>query len=270
MLNRNNLKYQEYWEVIAENTGYDFSGYSADSLNQRLEKFISYERIGSAEELRNRFNSDRLSQERLVGKLLTCNTEFFRDSAFFAALRKKVLMHLSTYPEINIWIAGCSTGEEVFSVAILMEELRLLSRCNFIATDVNQPSLDVADRAIYSLQKAKACSMRYFNAGGHLKFSNYYTAYYDQIVISERLRARVKFIRHDITEDPAPLNNHLVLFRNVMCYFNERIQAKVLKSVSGSLLLSGFMAVGIDEIIPGNEDLNLACTDPKNKIYRKI
>jgi chemotaxis protein methyltransferase CheR len=269
MINKDYSKYNEYWRVITANTGYDFSGYSAESLNSRLEKFIIYERIGSAEELRNRINSDRLSQERLLGKLLTSHTEFFRESTFFHILRKKVLPHLATYPEINIWIAGCSTGEEAYSVAILMDELKLLSRCNIVASDINQVSLDIADRAIYPLQKAKSCSMRYFDAGGKMKFSNYYTAYYDQVVMLERLHSQIQFIRHDIAEDMPPRRFHLVLCRNVLFYMNERIQLKVISSVANNIFSYGYLAVGSNETVNFPDELNLELVDKKTNIFRK-
>jgi chemotaxis protein methyltransferase CheR len=270
MINKDQLKYTEYWKIITENTGYDFSGYSFESLNQRLEKFISYERIGSAEELRDRINSDRLSQERILGKILTCNTEFFRDSSFFNSLKVNVLTHLATFPEINIWIAGCSTGEEAYSIAILMDELKLLTRCNIVATDVNQLNLDVADRAIYSLHKAKSCAMRYYNAGGKFKFSNYYTAYYDQVVLHERLRSHVNFIRHDIVEDKPLQRFHLVLCRIVLFYYSEKNQQRVIHNLSNSIYNYGYFGLGVDELLAFPDDYNLSVTDEINNIFRKV
>jgi chemotaxis protein methyltransferase CheR len=270
MINKDYSKYNEYWRVITDNTGYDFTGYSADSLNQKLEKFIVYERIGSAEELQTRINSDRLSQERLLGKLLTSHTEFFRDTVFFNTLRNKVLPHLATYPEINIWIAGCATGEEAYSVAILMDELKLLSRCNIVATDINPMNLEIADRAIYPLLKAKSCSMRYYNAGGKLKFSNYYTAYYDQVVLLDRLRAQIQFVRHDIVDDVPPRRFHLVVCRNVLFYLNDRLQTKVIRTVTNNIYNYGYLAVDSSESILFPEELNLSSIDANGNIFRKL
>lgn len=263
-------KYQDYWQIIAENTGYDFSGYSFDSLNQKLEKFISYERIASAEELRQRISSDRLSQERMLGRLLTNNTEFFRDAEFFKSLKNAVLTHLSINPEINIWVAGCATGEEAYSVAILLDEMKLLNRSNIVATDINQLNIEVADRSIYSLQKAKACSMRYFKAGGSKKFSCYYTAYYDQVVFHESLRSRIVFLQHDVIEDNPLKRFHLVICRNVLFYFNENIQARVMKKIADNIYNYGYVCFGANEAVPYPGDLNLGAIDRRNNIFRKI
>ena len=262
-------KYQDYWQIISETTGYDFSGYSISSLNQKLEKFISYERIGSAEELRDKIYTDRLSQEMLLGKLLTNNTEFFRDANFFRSLRDKVLIHLATHPEINIWIAGCSTGEEAYSVAILLDELKLLNRCQIVATDINQTNIEIADRGIYSLQKAKACSMRYFKAGGTQKFSNYYTAYYDQVVFQERLHSQITFMQHDLTSDPSLRRFHLVLCRNVLFYLNEFNQRRVTKAIADNIYSYGYLCFGTSEVVALSDDMDLNAVDRKNNIFRK-
>ncbi len=269
-MKNNYSKYRDYWQIIAENTGYDFSGYSLESLNQKLEKFISYERIATAEELRQRISSDRLSQERMLGRLLTNSTEFFRDADFFRSLKRSVLNHLAINPEINIWIAGCSTGEEVYSIAILLDEMKLLNRSNIVATDINPLNIEVADRAIYSLQKAKACSMRYFKAGGTRKFSDYYTAYYDQVVVQERLRSQITFVQHDIIEDKPLRRFHLVVCRNVLIYFTGNIQSKVIKNISDNIYNYGYACFGSGEVdsIPG--ELNFGIIDRKNNIFRKI
>jgi chemotaxis protein methyltransferase CheR len=117
------MNYNDYWQVIADKTGYDFSGYSQESLNRKLEKFISSESIGSAEELRFKLFSDKIIKDKILGRLLTNYTELFRDPGFFLTLKVSVLPYLATYPRINIWHAGCATGEEVYSLAILLDEL---------------------------------------------------------------------------------------------------------------------------------------------------
>jgi chemotaxis protein methyltransferase CheR len=270
MINKDYERYNEYWQIIAENTGYDFSGYSLKSLQQRLERFISYECIGSADELREKIYSDRISQEKILGKLLSSNTELFRDASFFLALKNTVLPHLAIYPKINIWVAGCSTGEEAYSLAIFLDELKLLDRCNIIATDIDQINLNTAEAAIYPLLKARACSMRYYKAGGKLNLSDYYTVYYEQIIFHDHLRSKIKFLKQDIFKETPTGRFHLVLCRNLLTYFTERIQYGILGKISNRLYNYGYFCSGLNEFFNDTESLDISPTDKFNNIYRKF
>ena len=172
MDNKDIFKFKAYWQVIEDHTGYDFSGYSFESLNCRLENFISSESIGSPKELREKVFSTKTSNKYILNKLLVNYTEMFRDPEFFVSLRKDVLPFLSTLPKISIWHAGCSTGEEVYSLAILLDEYNLLNRCNIFATDINEVDLNNARRGIYSLSNMRESSERYYLAEGKTNLSN--------------------------------------------------------------------------------------------------
>ena len=265
-----NINYKSYWRVITESTGYDFSGYANDSLTNRLENFISYESIASADELREKLFYDKHAQEAILGKLLVNYTEMFRDPLFFQALRTKVFPFLSMYPKISIWHAGCSTGEEVYSLAILLDELDLLDRCQIFATDVNELNVKKAASGIFTVDTMKKASTRYFRSGGKYNLSKYYTAYYDHIIFSKRLRASIKFINHDIIKDMAPCRFHLILCRNVFIYFSHALQNKALSSMISSTYNYGYFGMGSQESIINIDSLHLTPIDHENRIYRKI
>lgn len=267
------LKNSIYWQVISENTGYDFSGYSAESMNRRLENFISAESIGSPHDLNEMFDNPSTGR-RILGRLLTNYTEMFRDPAFFISLREKVLSYLSTYPKITIWHAGCSTGEEVYSLAIMLDELNLLDRCDILATDINETNLKNAASGIFTLSRMKEASSRYFYAGGKRNLSRYYTAYYDHVIFNSRLRDKVAFRTHNMIMDPPADKYHLILCRNVFIYFDQLLKSNVLKTFSECLHNYGYIGWGQNENLFELESEfkkgNLAVIDSTNKIYRKV
>ena len=264
------INYKSYWKVITELTGYDFSGYTSDSLSNRLDSFISYESIASADELREKLFYDKHAQEAILGKLLSNYTEMFRDPLFFHSLRTKVLPFLSMYPKISIWHAGCSTGEEVYSLAILLDELDLLDRCQIYATDVNELNLKKATSGIYTLDMVQKSSARYFRSGGKKNLSKYYTAYYDHIIFHKKLRTSIKFINHDLIKDKSFSRFHLILCRNVFIYFSLTLQDKALHSMINSTYNYGYFGIGSQESIINLENFRLTPIDNENRIYRKI
>jgi len=264
------INYNNFWQVITETTGYDFSGYTSESLMRRLEHFISAEKIASPDELREKLFYDKHAQETILGKLLVNYTEMFRDPAFFQALRTKVLPFLSTYPKISIWHAGCSTGEEVYSLAILLQELDLLDRCRIIATDINDMNLKKAMSGIYPLQRMQESSMKYFRSGGKFNLSNYYTAYYDHIIFNHKLRKSISFIKHDVTMDVSFNRFHLILCRNVFIYFSYALQDKAMKSIVDSIFSYGYLSLGSQEPLINNDVYKLVPIDLENKIFRKM
>ena len=262
--------YNEYWQVIAENTGYDFSGYSSDSLNKRLASFVSSERIGSAEELKNRLFTDRLIQDKILRKLLISYTEMFRDPGFFQSLKDQVLPHLAVFPKISIWVAGCATGEEVYSLAMLLHEIDLLNRCEIVATDISEQNIGNAASGIFSLQRLQESGTRYYASGGKRKLADYYTAYYDHVVFHAALKERIKFKQHNLVKDLPPQRFHLVLCRNVLIYFNRDAQRRVLHMLTSCLMNHGYLGLGIQEHFPGLVGNDLFPIDRPNKLFRKI
>lgn len=269
MPNKDIYKYKAYWKVIEDSTGYDFSGYSFDSLNQRLEHFLSGESIGSPDELKEKiFFKNDLNKYNLK-RLHLSYTEMFRDPDFFISFRANVYPFLSTIPKINIWHAGCSTGEEVYSLAILLDELNLLDRCDIYATDINETNLRNAIRGIYTLSNMQESAARYFRAGGKEKLSKYYTTYYDNIIFHKRLRERLHFNLHNLVVDKSENRFHFILCRNVFIYFNYELKQIVLKSLCNSLHDYGFLGMGFKDNISDITNVNLAIIDNENKIYRK-
>ncbi len=270
MKNNDIFKYKAYWKVIEDSTGYDFSGYSFDSLNLRLEHFMSSERIASPEELKEKkFSKNNLNKYHL-NHLLGGYTEMFRDPDFFISLRTNVFPFLSTFPKISIWHAGCSTGEEVYSLAILLEEFNLLDRCEIYATDINEINLENAIRGIYTLTNMHESAERYFRAGGKDKLSKYYTAFYDNIIFHNRLRARLHFNKHNLIADKSERRFHFILCRNVFVYFNYEVQQTTLKLLCNNLLDDGFLGIGLKERLADIAGVNLSIIDTVNQIYRKL
>ena len=264
------INFNLYWKVINEVTGYDFSGHNPELIMRRLESFVSQEKIGSADELRERLFTDRFSKENILGNLLVNFTEFFRDPLFFHSLRKVILPLLATNTRISIWHAGCSTGEEVYSLAILLEELNLLDRCQIIATDKNEQNIKVAVSGIFPINRAREANYRYFRAGGTKHLSKHYTAYYDHIIFDEKLRDKIKFINHDMILSKPTSRFHLVLCRNVFVYFNYVLQQKALATISNSMYNYGYFAMGAQEQLVNLERHNFVSVNNENKIFRKI
>lgn len=270
MKDKDIFKFKAYWQIIEDNTGYDFSGYSFESLNRRLENFIFTESIGSAEELKEKVFSNKISEKFILDKLLVSYTEMFRDPEFFISLRKNVLPFLSTFSNISIWHAGCATGEEVYSLAILLEELNLLDRCDIYATDINEINLQNASRGIFPLSHMRESVSRYFRSGGKRNLSNYYTAFYENIIFNKRLRDKVHFTTHNLIDDKQVRRFHLILCRNVFIYFDYSLQQNVLKSICNSLYNYGYLGMGLKEHFVDISNTNLTKMDCENKIYRKI
>jgi chemotaxis protein methyltransferase CheR len=270
MKHKDLFKYKEYLKIIEENTGYDFSGYSLESLNVKLGNFISMESIGSADDLQEKVDSNKLFQNRLLENLLVSYTEMFRDPGFFSSLRNNVLPNLSTFSNICIWHAGCASGEEAYSLAILLDELNLLDRCEIYATDINEHHLKNATRGIYSLSTMQESVSRYYKSGGKKNLSNYYTAYYDHIIFHHHLRDRIKFVFHDMVADKPLKQFHLILCRNVFIYFNNNLQQNVLQTLISSLNNYGYLCLGAKEQFVDTKKFDLSIIDNQMKILRKV
>jgi chemotaxis protein methyltransferase CheR len=198
-------------------------------------------------------------------------TEMFRDPHFFEILRKQVLPVLATYPLIRIWHAGCSTGEEVYSMAILLDELNLLHKSVIYATDINESVLEKARKGIFPLQHMQQYSQNYLASGGQQEFSAYYAANYEYAKFTDRLREKIIFAAHNLVTDHSFNEFQLIICRNVLIYFNKELQDKVLHLFSDSLEQLGFMALG------AKETLRFTTVAPlfkpfanKEKIWRKI
>lgn len=242
-----NTELRDLLESLRLVYGYDFTEYAEASVGRRVSQFMKSNAIGSLNELAKLLLRDEAFFAKFVQEFTVNVTEMFRDPSFYKSLRENVFNRLATYPFIKIWIAGCSTGEEVYSVAIALREENLLDRSVIYATDINQRSLQLAKDGVYSIQHMKAYTNNYLKAGGKESFSNYYTAKYDSVMLEKTLRQNVVFSVHNLAVDKSFNEFQLILCRNVLIYFNQSLQNKVINLFYESLCRFGFLALGSKE-----------------------
>ncbi|WP_298931422.1 protein-glutamate O-methyltransferase CheR [uncultured Ramlibacter sp.] len=234
-------------EAIYLRYSQDFRNYSPASLKRRVlhaQQQLDYPTISAMQE---RILRDPLAFARLMQFLTVPVSDMFRDPAYFLALRHHVVPVLRTYPSFKVWIAGCSTGEEVYSLAILLREEGLLARSLIYATDINPASLDKARQGIFALDRMQAYTANYHKAGGQASFSDYYTAAYDGALFDRSLAANVTFADHSLSTDSVFSETQLISCRNVMIYFNKTLQDRALGLFHESLSHRGFLGLGAKE-----------------------
>jgi chemotaxis protein methyltransferase CheR len=250
--------------------GYDFTGYSKSSLLRRMVKFMDENELHNGAQLIQLLAGDTNAFQSFLETITVNVTEMFRDPVFYTTLREKVLPVLATYPQINIWHAGCSTGEEVFSLCILLFEAGLLQRTRIYATDINAGNLEKARTGVLPMHHMREYTVNYRQAGGKNDFSDYYTALYDHVIINKEMRERVVFLQHNLVTDRSFNEFQLILCRNVMIYFNKQLQNKVLKLFYDSLSSLGFLALGMKESLLFSEQKSkFSAVDSSVKIFRK-
>ena len=258
-------------EAIYRQYGFDFRSYAVASLKRRLWKRIEAEGLTTVSGLQQRVLHDPSTMERLLMDLSVNVTSMFRDPNFYRAFRIQVVPLLRTYPFIRIWHAGCSTGEEVYSMAILLQEEGLLDRARIYATDINESVLRTAKEGIFPLDKMQEYTQNYLKAGGTQSFSEYYTAAYQGALFSPALTERVVFAQHNLVTDRSFSEFTVILCRNVMIYFDRELQDRVHQLFYDSLPIYGILALGSKETLrfapveSCYEELN-----PREKIYRKV
>lgn len=256
---------------LIENHGYDFSGYSRSSLSRRIYRLMSLDRHSSFAEFRLRLRHDTGYLSRFVDEITVNVTEMFRDPEFYLTLREHILPLLATKPLIRIWHAGCSTGEEVYSMAILLQEANLLHKSRLYATDINSAVLNTAREGIFPLTQMKSWSENYILAGGKRDFSRYYTANYDRAKFDSALAERFVLSTHNLVSDRSFNEFQLILCRNVLIYFDKPLQEKVLTLFDESLESLGFLALGTKETLKFSKiSSRFQQLDRDQKIWRKI
>jgi len=229
---------------IANHWGYDFRNYSRPSLRRRVREVMRNEGVATISALQERVLRDALAMSRFVRTLSVHATSMFRDPEFYVAFRTHVIPLLRTYPFVRIWHAGCSSGEEVYSLAILLDEEGLCDRCRVYATDISDVQIERARRGLVRLSHMKEYTKNYQAAGGMRDFSSYYAADDKHAVIGERLRKNVVFSQHNLVSDAAFNEFHVVLCRNVLIYFDEQLRERVLGLLHSSLVRFGVLGVG--------------------------
>jgi chemotaxis protein methyltransferase CheR len=258
-------------EGIYQHYGYDFRGYALASLKRRLWRRAHAEGLTTLSGLQDRVLHDPQAMERLLHDLSINVTSMFRDPSFYAAFREKVVPLLRTYPFLRIWNAGCSTGEETFSLAILLMEAGVYDKTRIYATDINDRVLDMARRGRFPLERMRDYTANYLRAGGQEEFSRYYTVDGDQASFSPELCSRVVFANHNLVSD-GPFNEfNVIVCRNVMIYFGKALQDRVHELFYDSLETLGVVALGHKESIKfTRHEADYEPLDLQEKLYRKI
>jgi chemotaxis protein methyltransferase CheR len=255
---------------IAGRYGYDFTGYARASLKRRIEGFLTKGKYTSFASMQERLLKDYSHFMYFIEEITVNVTEMFRDTSFYKTLREKTLPVLATYPFIRIWHAGCSTGEEVYSMAILLKEANLLHKSILYATDLNQAVLEKAKTGIFPMSNMQQNSENYIKAGGKGEFSTYYHANYQNAKFDSSLADRMIFSTHNLAADSSFNEFQLILCRNVLIYFNRDLQSKVLQLFDRSLESLGFLALGSKESLRfSTVASHYKQVDNKEKIWRK-
>lgn len=236
-------------EAVFRHYGFDFRSYAYASLKRRFWKRIQAEGLQTVSALQDRVLHDPAMMEKLLLDLSINVTAMFRDPSFYLAFRREVVPLLRTYPFVRIWHAGCSTGEEVYSMAILLEEEGLLDRARIYATDINEVVLQRARDGIFPLDRMQEYTQNYLNAGGKRSFSEYYTAMYEGARFAPTLLQNVVFAQHNLVTDRSFAEFNVILCRNVMIYFDRALQARVHELFRASLVLFGVLGLGSKETL---------------------
>lgn len=234
-------------EAVYQHYHYDFRNYARASLKRRLlhaRKQLGYDSISA---MQSDVLHDRTMLPRLLNYLTVQVSEMFRDPSYFRALREKVIPHLRTYASLKVWVAGCSNGEELYSLSILFREEGLAHKTMFYATDINPNALKAAEAGVYPLEQIRLFTENHQKAGGLTSLSEYYTADYGRAVFDKSLRNQVVFSDHSLVTDSVFGEMHLISCRNVLIYFNRELQDRALGLFREALCRKGFLGLGAKE-----------------------
>jgi chemotaxis protein methyltransferase CheR len=258
-------------EGIFLHYGYDFRDYARASIRRRVLNCVRAEGLRTVSALQERALHDVGCMERVLSALTVHVTAMFRDPGFYRAFRQKVVPALETYPFVRIWHAGCSTGEEVYSLAILLSEEGLYERCRIYATDLSEVVLQTAREGIFPLGPMKENTENYVKAEGKAAFSEYYTARYDRAIVRPALRDNIVFAPHNLVTDGSFNEFNVIMCRNVMIYFNRELQNRVHELLHKSLARLGVLGLGKKESLrfTPHEGAYQALDEPE-RLYRKL
>lgn len=255
---------------IYEVYGFDFQEYAESSLKRRIYHFIKKNNFSSCSDLQSKILYDKKIFDSFLYNMSITVTEMFRDPSFYRSFSKFIIPKLRSYPFFKIWHAGCATGEEVYSIAILLHEAGILDRVTVYATDFNNYALKVAKSGIYDLDLLKSYEKSYVNVTGNNNFHEYYTARYNSAKIADFLKQRVTFANHNLVCDNAFGEMDIIICRNVLIYFNINLQNRVLSLFSDSLKNFGYLCLGMKESILFSDVTNdFVSICDQTKIYQK-
>jgi chemotaxis protein methyltransferase CheR len=258
-------------DTLDELTGIDFRDYSPASLHRRIQRRVVGEQVESVAALEQLIRTQPAALARLAEALTVPVTSMFRDPAFFREFRARVAPLLRTHPFLRLWVAGCSTGQEVYSLAILLHEEGLYERSRIYATELQPATLDQAASGIYPLAMMQEYTRDYQEAGGTADFSDYYTADASSAILRPHLRRNVVFAVHNLVSDRSFNEFHLIFCRNVMIYFNRTLQQRVHNLLYESLSLWGYLGLGRSESVRFSQHEH--CYEPvaeRERLYRKV
>lgn len=256
-------------QAIYQRFHYDFNSYSRSSLRRRLEQAMIKFQCETISQIQHKTLHEKDFFPRLLAYLTVNTTEMFRDPTYYQALKNQVFPFLKTFPSIKIWVAGCSTGEEVFSLAIFLKEANI-KRYLIYATDINPMNLSVAKKGIYSMESIQKASAAYLKAGGEFSLSDYYEVAYDSVQMNPELVKKVVFSDHSLATDSVFSEMHLISCRNVLIYFERNLQDRVFKLFTDSLVRDGFLGLGSKETLQFSSNYHdYEVIDLENKIYQK-
>ena len=265
-----NIEMQLLMEAIFLRYGYDFRNYSKAHIRRRVLHHLSMSLIPNVTLLQERILRDRNFFNNFLDDLSINVTEMFRDPEFYKSLKTNIIPKLKTYAYFKVWHAGCATGEEVYSIAILLKEEGLLDRCQIYATDFNRKVLEIAKEGVYQKSEIEQYEKIYVLSGGEGKLSDYYKSRYGSVIFEKSLSSKVVFADHNLVTDNVFAEDNLILCRNVLIYFEKSLQDQVIGLFYKSLVSGGILCLGTKESIKfsGYEKL-FDVVDEKQKIYKK-
>jgi len=256
--------------AIYQKYGYDFRQYSKAHINRRIRNRMALSGLEDISQIQSKVLKDESFAHELLQDLSITVTEMFRDQYFYKSLRENVIPILKTYPFIKIWHAGCATGEEAYSMAIIMQEEGLYERTTIYATDFNQHALNRAKEGIFSNALMKEYTTNYQLSGGKESFSSYYTSNYDNIIMNQSLKKNIVWANHNLVTDNVFAEVHLILCRNVLIYFDNSLQNKVQELFYDSLIYGGILCLGSKESLQFTDFYEKYIElDKKQRIFKK-
>lgn len=268
--NIDDIELDHLLDAIYRRYGYDFRNYSRASIKRRVKSFMAERDLAVIADMTARLLRDAVFFQDLVQNFSIPVTEMFRDPEVYASLRSNVLPFLKTYPFIKIWHAGCASGEEVYSLAIVLQEEGIYNRTTIYATDFNEDMLRKAREGIYPIADVRNSLDNYRRSGGTETLADYFEAHYDSVIMSHRLRKNITFARHNLAVDHVFGEMHLIMCRNVLIYFNRTLQDRVFGLFDESLVRDGFLCLGKKETLYFSEIYrNFIEIDKGGRIYKK-
>jgi chemotaxis protein methyltransferase CheR len=265
-----NIEIDLLLEAVYRRYGYDFRSYARASIERRIRQFLSKAESASISGMIPKVLNDREFFSSLVRHFSIGVTEMFRDPFVYRVIREEIVPLLRTWPHFKLWHAGCATGEEVYSMAIVLKEEGIYDKATIYATDFNDDALERARTGVYEIDKLKEATKNYQQTGGKASFSEYYRARYDAALMDKALKERMVFSNHNLVSDNVFGEMHLIFCRNVLIYFNRDLHNRALGIFTKSLVHGGFLCLGTKEDLQFTDVKNqYEVVDQKARIYKK-